>query len=230
MQYRIDPAGGPFEPAARLQESLLSRIEKRTLVALAGRMPAWVNSDHLTLVGFLGMALAGICYFSARFYPLALVGAVVFLAVNWFGDSLDGTLARVRNCQRPRYGFYVDHIIDTFGALFLIGGMGMSGYMTDRLALVLIIAYFLVSIELYLATYAVRVFRLSFGPLGPTELRIVLGAGTLVLLKKPTVSIGPNTYLLCDVGGVVAIAVLVVLAIYSTIQNTIRLYREERLT
>ena len=88
MQYRIDPAGGPFEPAARLQESLLSPIEKRTLVALAGRMPAWVNSDHLTLVGFLGMALAGICYFSARFYPLALVGAVVFLAVNWFGDSL----------------------------------------------------------------------------------------------------------------------------------------------
>ncbi len=229
MLDQIDLVGSSFQPAVRLQESLLTSIEKRTLLALARRMPAWVNSDHLTLLGFLGMILAGICYFSARFNSLALVGAVIFLGINWFGDSLDGTLARVRNRQRPRYGFYVDHIIDTFGALFLIGGLGMSGYMTDRLALVLIITYFLLSIELYLATYTVRVFRLSFGAVGPTELRIVLGVGTLVLLKKPTVMIGANTYLLCDIGGVVAIAILVMFAIYSTIQNTIRLYREERL-
>ena len=218
----------PFRPAVRLQGNVLARIEKRTLVKLAGWMPAWVNSDHLTLLGFLGMALAGVCYFSARFYPSALVGAVIFLGVNWFGDSLDGTLARVRNRQRPRYGFYVDHMMDTFGVLCLIGGLGMSGYMTDRVALVLVIAYFLVSIELYLATYAVRVFRLSFGVFGPTELRIVLGAGTLVLLKKSTVNIAAHTYLLCDVAAVVAIAVLIGCAIYSTVQNTIRLYNEER--
>src|SRR6266545_7458539 len=119
-----------FKSAVRQQESLLTPLEKKTLIWLAGRMPAWVNSDHLTLIGFLGMILAGVCYFLASWNPLALIAAVVCLGVNWFGDSLDGTLARVRNKQRPRYGFYVDHITDAFGTLFLIGGIGLSGYMS----------------------------------------------------------------------------------------------------
>ena len=173
--------------------------------------------------------MAGVCYYLARFNPLALIGAVVCLGINWFGDSLDGTLARVRDQQRPRYGFYVDHMVDSFGAILLIGGMGLSGYMSGTIAMALIIAYFLLSIEIYLATYTVGVFRLSFGVWGPTELRIVLAFGTLVLFKKPIVSIGDTKYLLCDVGGVVAIAGMTIFAIYSTIRNTIRLYREERL-
>jgi phosphatidylglycerophosphate synthase len=192
-------------------------------------MPSWVNSDHLTLLGFLGMVLSGFCFYLARWNPLFLIGSVVCLAINWFGDSLDGTLARVRNRQRPRYGFYVDHIVDSFGALFLIGGMGMSGYMTGTIAMGLIIAYFLLAIEIYLATYTIGVFRLSFGIWGPTELRIVLALGTLVLMKKPLVTIAGREYLLCDVGGVVTIAVLVGFAIYSTIRNTMKLYREERI-
>jgi len=192
-------------------------------------MPAWVNSDHLTLLGFSGMILAGLCFYLAKWEPLALIGSVVCLGVNWFGDSLDGTLARVRDRQRPRYGFYVDHIIDTFGAIFLIGGMGLSGYMTGTIAMGLIIAYFLLSIEIYLATYTVGVFRLSFGIWGPTELRIVLAFGTLVLLKKPVVTIAGMEYLLCDVGGVVTIVSLTSFAVYSSIRNTIRLYREERI-
>ncbi len=192
-------------------------------------MPAWVNSDHLTLLGFFGMILAGVCYYLAKFSPLALVGAVVCLGINWFGDSLDGTLARVRNRQRPRYGFYVDHIIDSFGAIFLIGGLGLSGYMTGTVAIVLIVAYFLLSIELYLATYCVGVFRLSFSIWGPTELRIVLAIGTFVLFWKPVVTIAGEKYFLCDVGGVVAIAGMLFMTIFNTIRNTIRLYREERI-
>ena len=121
------------------------------------------------------------------------------------------------------------HIVDSFGAIFLVGGIGLSGYMTGTIAMALIIAYFLLAIEIYLATYAVGVFRLSFGIWGPTELRIVLAIGTLVLLKKPVVGIGDAKYLLCDVGGVVAIVVMTGFAIYSAICNTIRLYREERL-
>ena len=218
-----------FKSATRQQESLLAPCEKKLLLRLARKMPAWVNSDHLTLLGFLGMILAGGCYFYAKWNPLALIGAIVCLAVNWFGDSLDGTLARVRNRQRPRYGFYVDHIADSFGAMFLIGGLGLSGYMTGGIALVLIIAYFLLSIEIYLATYTVGVFRLSFGIWGPTELRIVLAFGTLMLLKDPMVSIGSARYLLCDVGGVVLIAALICFTGYSAVQHTIRLYREERL-
>ncbi len=142
---------------------------------------------------------------------------------------MDGTLARVRDRQRPRYGFYVDHIADSFGAVFLIGGLGLSGYMTGTVALALIIAYFLLAIEIYLAAYTTGVFRLSFGIWGPTELRIVLAFGTLVLLKKPAVSFGTSEYLLCDIGGVVTTVVLTLFAIYSATRNTIRLYHEERL-
>jgi archaetidylinositol phosphate synthase len=218
-----------FNSATRQQQNLLAPLEKKTLIWLARRTPQWINSDHLTLLGFLGMALAGGCYFYARWNPMGLFGAVIFLTVNWFGDSLDGTLARVRNRQRPRYGFYVDHIVDAFGAIFLIGGMGLSGYMTGTIALILIVAYFLLAIEIYLATYTVGVFRLSFGIWGPTELRIVLAFGTLVLSRMPRVDIGSGKYLLCDVGGVVAIVALVGFTIHSAVQNTVRLYREEPL-
>ncbi|HLH32562.1 MAG TPA: CDP-alcohol phosphatidyltransferase family protein [Terriglobia bacterium] len=219
-----------FRPATRMQESLLAPLEKRVLIAMAERMPRQINSDHLTLLGFIGMALAGACYVYSRRYPPALIGAAVCLGLNWLGDSLDGTLARVRNRQRPRYGFYVDHVVDAFGALFLIGGLGLSGYMTGTMALMLIIAYFLLSIELYLATYAVGIFRLSFGIFGPTELRIVVALGTLFLLKKPVVNIGDSQYLLCDVAGVVTIGILVSFTIYSALQNTVRLYRREPLS
>jgi phosphatidylglycerophosphate synthase len=192
-------------------------------------MPPWINSDHLTLIGFLGMIMAGVCYALAERSPIWLAAAVVWLGVNWFGDSLDGTLARVRDRQRPRYGFYVDHIIDSFGAVFLIGGLGLSGYMTGSIAMALLIAYFLLAIELYLATYCVGVFKLSFGIWGPTELRIVLAIGTFVLYVKPRVTILGQQYFLCDVSAVVATAALTVIAVSSAIRNTIRLYREERL-
>ena len=192
-------------------------------------MPKWINSDHLTLIGFLGMVLAGVCYFLAKFNPMALAAAVVCLGINWFDDSLDGTLARFRDRQRPRYGFYVDHILDSFGTLFLIGGLGLSGYMTITVALALIITYFLLSIELYLATYCVGVFRLSFSIWGPTELRIVLAIGTFVLFFKPVVRIAGATYFLCDVAAVIAITGMLLMTIMNTIRNTVRLYREERL-
>src|SRR5437667_3349159 len=183
-----------FKPAVRQKESLLAPLEKKTLIWLAGRMPSWVNSDHLTLLGFLGMLLSGVCYFLASWNPLALIAAIACLAVNWFGDSLDGTLARVRGKQRPRYGFYVDHIVDSFGAIFLIGGLGLSSYMSGAIAMGVIVAYFLLSIEIYLATYTIGVFRLSFGVWGPTELRIVLGIGSLILLARPVVTVSGEQY------------------------------------
>src|SRR6516162_5413860 len=230
MLDHIDGFRTSFKPAMRQQESLLAPMEQKALIGIARRLPEWINSDHLTLLGFLGMVFAGACYFYARWSRAGLIGAVLFLAVNWFGDSLDGTVARVRNRQRPRYGFYVDHIVDAFGAIFLIGGMGLSGYMTGTIALVLIIAYFLLAIELYLATHATGVFRLSFGIFGPTELRIVLALGTFVLLKKPVVSIGNAMFLLCDVAGVITIVGLFLLTILSAVRNTVYLYRKERLS
>ena len=106
-------------------------------------MPRWVNSDHLTVIGFLGMVLAGVCYSLAKWNPpLALIAAVVCLGINWFGDSLDGTLARFRNQQRPRYGFYVDHIVDSFGAI-LSADWVCRLYDPGTIAMALLIAYFL---------------------------------------------------------------------------------------
>jgi phosphatidylglycerophosphate synthase len=219
----------PFKNAERQQLSILTPLEKLTLRWLAERMPAWVNSDHLTLLGFAGMILTGVSYYLAQFNRMFLVAGVFCLAINWFGDSLDGTLARVRNRQRPRYGFYVDHIVDAFGIGIMVGGLGLSGYMSPNVAMAFLIAYFLVNIEIYLATYTLGVFKLSYGVMGPTEFRVIVCIGNLVLLNRKTVRIGENSYLLCDVSGVVAIVVLLVIAIVSSIRNTKRLYNEERL-
>ena len=219
-----------FKPANRQQDNIIAPLEKRILASLAARMPGWVNPDHLTLLGFAGMALAGLSYYLARWNRWMLLASVAFLAVNWFGDSLDGTLARYRNRQRPRYGFYVDHMVDALGILFLIGGLGLSGYMSPLVAMALMIAYYLLSIEIYLATYTIGVFKLSFGIWGPTELRVLLAAGNIALIFKKTADFAGHSYLLADAGGIVAIVVLASLALHSAVRNTFRLYAEERLS
>jgi archaetidylinositol phosphate synthase len=218
-----------FLEAKRVMESPLACIEKKTLVWLAQRLPQWVNSDHLTALGFAAMLGAGLSFWAARWDRWALILVVVMLAINWFGDSLDGTLARVRNRQRPRYGFYVDHIIDAFGILFLMTGLALSGYMSWQIAMGIVVAYFLISIEVYLATYTLRRFQITFAGFGPTELRIVLSIGVLALWNRPMVGIGGASYQLFDVGGAVAIVGMMSVAIISAIRNTRALYLQERL-
>src|SRR5260370_42492010 len=140
-----------FKPAARAHTSFLAVAEKRVLLWIAARLPAWVNSDHLTALGFTALLAAGVCYACARLTPYALLAVIPCLALNWFGDSLDGTLARVRNRQRPRYGFYIDHILDAIRSFFLMSGLALSGYMTPAVAYGFLIVYLLLSIEIYLA-------------------------------------------------------------------------------
>ncbi len=137
--------------------SILTGLEKWCLVWLAQRMPQRVNSDHLTALGLVGMLGAGISFWAATEHdqPLWLVGMVVGLFLNWFGDSLDETLARVRDAQHSKFGYYVDHVVDVFGAFFLIGGLGLSGYMSLSIAAALMVVYLLVASEIYLAAYAV---------------------------------------------------------------------------
>jgi archaetidylinositol phosphate synthase len=218
-----------FRNAARLQESLLTPIEKRILNWLAGRMPPWVNSDHLTMLGFAAMFLTGLCYYLASAQPAFLLVGSFCLALNWFGDSLDGTLARYRKRQRPRYGFYVDHVVDAFGVAFVLIGLGLSGYMSPIVAISFLAAYFLMNIEIYLATYTLGEFKLSYGILGPSELRVVVAIGNLFLLNRKTVNLWGHSVLLCDISAVVAIAIFLTIAVVSSVQHTIRLYNEERL-
>src|SRR3989454_12751958 len=151
-----------FREAERAHGSLLAPLEKRCLVWLAERMPPSVNSDHLTLLGFIAMVGVGLCYWTARRHPMALLVGAFFLAVNWFGDSLDGTLARVRNRQRPKYGFYVDHVVDTFSALFVTSGLAFSGYMSTAIAAGLLFLFFTLFLPVSLATPTIWTLYLSF--------------------------------------------------------------------
>jgi phosphatidylglycerophosphate synthase len=216
-----------FRDALRLQHSLTAAAERKTLAWLAARLPAWVNSDHLTLLGFVAMLLAGASYAYSRTNRAGLILATMFLALNWFGDSLDGTLARLRNRQRPRYGFYVDHMIDTFGGLFLMGGLAISGYVDWRIALGMFIAFLMLSVQVYLATYAVGTFQLSFAGFGPTEIRIMLSLGNVALWFHPDARIFGSTYRVFDIGGIAAIGLMALILIVSTLLNTIKLYRQE---
>ncbi|HLX42448.1 MAG TPA: CDP-alcohol phosphatidyltransferase family protein [Bryobacteraceae bacterium] len=197
---------------------------------IAGHLPAWVNLDHLTALGFVSLIGVGASYAYARWSHAGLWLAITFLVLNWFGDSLDGTLARVRQRQRPRYGFYVDHVLDACGSVFVFAGLAISGYMSERVAVGLLIAYFLLSIEVYLATYTVGKFQLSFAMFSPTELRLLLIAGNIALLRGPNAIIAGKQYLLFDVGGVIGIGGITIALLYSIVKHTTHLYREERLS
>ncbi len=214
----------------REHASLLATLEKNTLVWMAKRMPARITPDHLTLLGLFSMVLAGASYWAASRNPMALLLVVVGLALNWLGDSLDGTLARVRNQQRPRYGWYVDHVVDLVGIFCLLGGLSLSGYMHPFIALILLVVFVMVEAEVFLATHSLSIFRISFIGFGPTELRIVLAIGTITLLYKPWVGISSTgPYRLFDVGGIIAIACLSITFVVSAIRNTWALYRAEKL-
>jgi phosphatidylglycerophosphate synthase len=214
----------------RVQESWLASVEKGVLVWVAERTPGRIGPDHLTVVGFVAQVAAGACYALASWNRYWLLGVIACLALNWLGDSLDGTLARVRQRLRPRYGFYVDHMVDSFGALALMGGLALSGYMHPWIAIGLLVAFLMLSIQSYLATYTLGEFRLSFWKFGPTELRILLAVGNLALFWKPRVHFLGGYYRLFDVGGAIGVAGMTLMLVFFTAQNTMRLYREERIS
>jgi archaetidylinositol phosphate synthase len=216
-----------FREAKRIQQSFLAAVEKKTLYWLAARTPLWINSDHLTLLGLVAMAGAGVAYWWSKTSRVGLVVVILCLAINWLGDSLDGTLARFRNCSRPRYGFYVDHVVDAFGALFLLGGMALSGYMSPLIAIGLLVAYLMLSIEVYLATYTLGDFKISYFKMGPTELRVLLSVGNIVLFFKSMAHVAGRAYRLFDIAGAVGISGMFVIFLISVTQNTSKLYRRE---
>ena len=176
-QATATPTDVTFKTARRVNQALTARLEKRVLQWMAERAPGWVTSDRLTLLGLGAQIGAGVCYALTRFDRRALLLVIVCLALNWLGDSLDGTLARVRRQERPRYGFYVDHMVDIFGSAALMCGLGCSGLLHWPMAMAMLIAFLVLSSESYLATYTLSCFKLSQGMFGPTEIRILLVDG-----------------------------------------------------
>jgi len=190
----------PFTPARRLNYSLTASLEKRILEHLAHHAPRWLTSDQLTLLGLAAQIGAGIFYALARYNRYSLLLVILCLALNWLGDSLDGTLARVRSQQRPRFGFYVDHIVDCFGAVALMSGLACSGFLHWPIAIAMLVAFLLLSAESYLATYTLSCFKV-FG----------------------------HRFLLFDIGGIIASVCMFAAAIALTLRHTAQLYREEPL-
>jgi len=222
-------ANTTYREANRIQTSMLAAAETRCLLWMAHRIPACINPDHLTLLAGLAMIGGGVCYWIGPAHPAAMLAAIGMLALNWFGDSLDGTLARVRHHERPRYGFYVDHVLDVVGILMLLSGLALGGVMTPVVAAGFLVAYYLLMVEIALATHAVGTFRISFWKFGPTELRVLLAAGTLQLLRSPYVAVAGERLLLFDLAGVIAIGALLITFIASAARNTRHLYELEPL-
>jgi archaetidylinositol phosphate synthase len=223
-----------LQPAAastkRVNRSLTASVEKRALEWMAARAPRWVTSDRLTALGLAAQIAAGACYALARWDRLWLLGVCASLALNWLGDSMDGTLARVRNQQRPRYGFYVDHMVDVIGSVALMCGMALSRLVHPHVAIAMLIAFLLLSAESYLATHTLGRFEMSQGIFGPTEIRVLLIIGNLALLRSPHAHLFGHTWLLFDVGGVIATVCMAAMALITTVRHTAELYHQEPLT
>jgi archaetidylinositol phosphate synthase len=218
-----------FASARRINQALTASMEKHALHWMAERAPRWVTSDQLTLLGLTAQVGAGICYALSRYNRFALLAVILCLALNWLGDSMDGTLARVRQQQRPRYGFYVDHVVDIFGSVALMCGLGFSGFLHWQTAIAMLIAFLLLSSESYLATYTLGCFELSQGIFGPTEIRILLILGNLALLRSPYSTLFGHRMLLFDLGGAIAAICMFAMVIFVAIRHTAQLYRQEPL-
>ena len=218
-----------FASARRMNQSLTAAIEKRVLTWMAERAPRWMTSDGLTLLGLLAQIGAGAFYALSRYNIAGLVAVEVCIVLNWFGDSMDGTLARVRDQQRPRYGFYVDHIVDVFGATALMCGLAFSGFLHWQVAMAMLVGFLLLSAESYLATYTLSRFQMSQGIFGPTEIRILLIIGNLALLRSPYATVLGHRMLLFDLGGAIAAVAMFAMVITIALRHTMELYQQEPL-
>ncbi len=182
--------------ALRIQTSFINGIEKRALVWLAKRMPRWVNSDMLTAVGTLGALIVAIGFALSCLNVQWLWLSSFGLLVNWFGDSLDGTLARVRDCQRPVYGYYVDHTVDCINEGLMFIGAGLSPFLHLDLALLAYAIYLVLTITVSINAHLKGEFRLTYFKLGPTEFRIIVIVANTLLISIPALAAIANTHTL----------------------------------
>jgi archaetidylinositol phosphate synthase len=170
----VNRADQPAAESPRRKQFLLARAEARALEWIAGRLPARVMPDHMTALGVLAAVGIAAAYLLSNVHPAWLWAASALLVVHWLGDSLDGTLARVRGTERPRYGYYLDHLVDALATALIGLGLGLSPYMLLSVGLLIVIAYLILSINTYLETQAFGVFALGYGGIGPTEVRLLL--------------------------------------------------------
>lgn len=173
------------EKATRIQTSLLNGAEKKALVWLAKRQPNWATSNMLTFIGTMGAILCAVGFGLANYNLQWMWLSVAGLAINWYGDSLDGSMARVRHTQRPVYGFFIDHNVDIFTIIVMCVGAGLSPIVRMDVALLVLVAYLAISAHTYIGTILKNEFKLTYGKLGPTEFRVIAAICIIFLIYFP---------------------------------------------
>ncbi len=208
---------------------LFRSFEAWALPRMAAALPKWVMPDHMTVLGVLSAAAIGLCYAVSGRSANYLWAANVLWIVNWIGDSLDGTLARVRRIERPRYGYYLDHSVDMFAVAFVCIGLGFSPYLLLSVALAILIAYYLMSINVYLETFVLKTFQFGYEYIGPTEVRVILMlAGTALALGfEPVLELGNVPFGTLDLFGLIGVAVMLVMLLRRIAQNLTELAKLE---
>lgn len=215
-----------IKPIQRIQGNLLARGERRLLTWLCARLPAWVKPDHLTTLGLVGAAMVMAGYAASGSDRQWLWFAIAGFFVHWFGDSLDGSLARFRQIERPRFGYFIDHSADGIGNLMIVGGLGLSPFVRLDVALLALAGYYLLSIHAFLAVRVLGELRLSYAAAGPTELRLALIALTIAMWsyddQVPRVA-GMSVF---DVIVAIVAGLLIALFVIQTITTGRRITRE----
>lgn len=218
-----------IQPHTRINDILLAPLEKPALQWLAARMPSWVSPDLLTLFGIFGAIVILFAYLLANWTPGFLWLASLGLIINWFGDSLDGTLARYRQIERPKYGFFVDHTVDSLNEVLIVLGLGFSPYVSFNIACLGLIGYLLMSILVYIRTYVNGVFQISYGKFGPTEVRLILiGLNTtMFFVGNPAIDLPLNLQTIYDIPITAIALILVCLYIIGSAKDAVKLAKQE---
>lgn len=203
------------ETSVRIQTSLLNNVEKKFLVWLANRQPKWVTSDFLTYVGLLGAVLCAVGFILSNIHIEFLWLSSFGLLVNWYGDSLDGTLARVRNASRPQYGFFIDHSLDSITVTIMCVGAGLSPMFRFDVALLVLTGYLLLSIYTYICTIVKNEFRLTYGKFGPTEFRLLIIIINTIFIythwQNLNFQLKNQTFGISDISGIIIAAILFIM-------------------
>ncbi|HET6445589.1 MAG TPA: CDP-alcohol phosphatidyltransferase family protein [candidate division Zixibacteria bacterium] len=213
----------------RVNDILLGPLERPALQWFCIHMPSWVTPDILTIIGIFGSVIIFAGYVlsntSSWFLWLASIGFVV----NWFGDSLDGSLARYRKIERPKYGFFVDHTVDAFSQLLIFAGMGLSPYVSFNIAILALVGYLLMTVYVYVDTYVTGVFTISFGKFGPTEIRViaVITNITFFIWASPTIELWFGSVSIYDIFILGIATVLITLFVYTVIRRALVLAKME---
>jgi phosphatidylglycerophosphate synthase len=213
----------------RINDILLGPLERPALQWLAAHMPAWMTPDILTGIGTFGAVVIAVSYWLTNYNEWLLWLASLGFVINWFGDSLDGTLARFRKIERPKYGFFIDHTVDALNETIIFLGFGLSPYLRFEIACLALIGYLLMSVLVYVSTAVSGVFKISYGKLGPTEIRaIAILINTFIFFfGNPTINLPTGRTGVVDLAALVVALALFLIFIGSSLQQAKQLSKED---